>query len=286
MKSLGGLSMGRNENIIIFQDTEKLCKTVERLKVAVKNSTAKQKLIREGEVYTVVDLNRYSGEAELIVSKKRSYEAASAYKDKKVCVHNFASASNPGGGVVRGSSAQEECLCRCSTLYFNLNTSEMWAGFYSPHRAEQNPLHNDDCIYTPEVVVFKSDTSSPVVLQEKDWYVVDVITCAAPNLRERPSNMMNSGDGHKAAVISYDDLQALHEKRLTRILDIALAEGDEVVILGAFGCGAFENNPEVVARAAKNVIGRYMHAFKVIEFAVYCSPRDDTNYKVFERVLK
>ena len=278
--------MGREENVFIFQDTEKQCKSVDRLRAAVKNSTEKQKLILEVENYSVSELGKYTEEAKLVVSRKRSFEAASAYKGSKVCVHNFASASNPGGGVVRGSSAQEECLCRCSTLYFNLNTSEMWNGFYSPHRAEQNPLHNDDCIYTPEVIVFKSDTASPSAMPEKEWYSVDVITCAAPNLRERPSNMMNLGDGHRAVKIADKDLQALHEKRLTRILDIAAAENNEVVILGAFGCGAFENSPEVVARAAQNVIGKYMHAFKTIEFAVYCSLRDDTNYRVFERVLK
>ena len=59
-----------------------------------------------------------------------------------------------------------------------------------------------------------------------------------------------------------------------------------VIILGAFGCGAFKNKPEVVALAAKNVIKDYLHAFKVIEYAVYCRPNDDRNYKVFERVLK
>ena len=57
------------------------------------------------------------------------------------------------------------------------------------------------------------------------------------------------------------------------------------VVLGAFGCGAFENNPEVVAKAAKNVIQKYLHAFKVIEFAVYCSPRDEINYKIFGKEL-
>ncbi len=30
-------------------------------------------------------------------------------------------------------------------------------------------------------------------MNEKDWYEVDVITCAAPNLRERPSNRFNQG---------------------------------------------------------------------------------------------
>ena len=55
----------------------------------------------------------------------------------------------------------------------------------------ENPINNADIIYTPGVTVFKTDTSNPKLLDEKDWYDVDVITCAAPNLRERPSNRFN-----------------------------------------------------------------------------------------------
>lgn len=89
----------------------------------------------------------------------------------------------------------------------------------------------------------------------------------------------------KAARITDDELLAIHEKRFTRILDIALTNNNDVVILGAFGCGAFENNTGVVATAAKNVVEKYIHAFRVIEFAVYCSPRDSHNYDVFSSVL-
>ena len=89
----------------------------------------------------------------------------------------------------------------------------------------------------------------------------------------------------KAARITDDELLAIHEKRFTRILDIALTNNNDVVILGAFGCGAFANNPGVVAAAAKNVVEKYIHAFRVIEFAVYCSPRDSHNYDVFSSVL-
>ena len=161
----------------------------------------------------------------------------------------------------------------------------MWAGFYLPHRNAQNPLHNDDCIYTPKVTVFKTDTAEPKLMPEADWYQVNVITCAAPNLRLMPSNAMNSGDGMKQVKLADKDLYNLHVKRLSRIMEVAVAGGNEVVVLGAFGCGAFENNPEIVARAAKNVIEQYQHAFKVIEFAVYCLPRDDTNYVIFNRML-
>lgn len=65
-------------------------------------------------------------------------QAASAYKNTKTAVHNFASATNPGGGVKRGSNAQEECLCRCSGLYVCLSTQTMWDGFYFPHRQAHN----------------------------------------------------------------------------------------------------------------------------------------------------
>ena len=278
--------MGREENVRVFRDTETQCKENKELANAVKTSTANQKLYLSSDLVVSTEKSKYEEKAKVIVSKKRSYEAASAYAGQAVCVHNFASATTPGGGVVKGSNAQEECLCRCSTLYFCLNVPEMWSGFYTPHRMEQNPIHNDDCIYTPEVVVMKTDTENPIMLSQNKWYKVNVITCAAPNLREKPSNKMNQSDGRKAVKISDKELLEIHEKRLTRILDIALAEGNKVIILGAFGCGAFENNPEVVARAAKNVISNYLNAFEIIEFAVYCTPRDEWNYKIFERVMK
>jgi len=276
--------MGREENVAIFKDTEKLCKTNERLKKAIERSNASQLYISEVDTL-IANINRYEETAKVIVSKKRTFEAASAYKNQKTAVLNFASATNPGGGVIHGSSAQEECLCRCSTLYFALNTDEMWKKFYTPHRKEGNPLHNDDLIYSPEIVVFKTDTANPKLMPEAEWYQTNVITCAAPNLRAKPANRMNAGEAEKAVKITEKELLALHEKRLRKILDIATAEGNEVVILGAFGCGAFENSPQVVALAMKNVIKEYLHVFKVIEAAVYCSPKDDTNYKVFSRVL-
>ena len=115
---------------------------------------------------------------------------------------------------------------------------------------------------------------------------MNVITCAAPNLRKCPSNDFNVGDGDHAAKLTDQELLSIHEKRLRRILDVALMNENEVVILGAFGCGAFANKPEIVARAAKNVIQKYTYAFVTIEFAIYCSPWDTENYKVFSEILE
>ena len=161
----------------------------------------------------------------------------------------------------------------------------MWDGFYQPHRNAHDPIHNDDIIYTPGVTVFKTDNASPKLMPESEWYDVDVITCAAPNLRSKPSNDYNTGDGNRQVVLKNEELKQIHEKRLRRILDVALAEGCDTIILGAFGCGAFQNDPEVVARASHNVIDEYLHAFRTIEFAVYCPPHDDRNYRIFDSVI-
>ena len=277
--------MRREANIEIFENTQQLCEQNRKLMKAIYTSNMKQKIYLETNESIRLPEKQYERPAQIIVSKKRTLEAAKAYVNKKVCVLNFASASNPGGGVTRGSTAQEEAICRCSTLYKNLTEEKLWNMFYAPHRRQGTPLHNDDCIYTPEVIVFKSDTVHPELLPEDQWYKVNVLTCVAPNLRERPSNRMNPEDGNKAVQISRAELQYLHEKRMRKVLDIAVKEGNKVIVLGAFGCGAFSNPPDVVATAMKTVVQEYRNNFEIIEFAVYCSPRDDLNYRAFQRKL-
>lgn len=172
----------RSNNIAIFQDSMDMIKASQKLQQAVQLSIQNQKLYVPSQAIALPESGK--SPCKTIVSSKRSFEAASAYAKagKRVCVLNFASAANPGGGVTRGSTAQEECLCRCSTLYPCLGTETMWHQFYQPHRKAGDPLYNDDLLYTPGVVVFKTDTSAPERMEEKDWYQVDIITCAAPNL--------------------------------------------------------------------------------------------------------
>lgn len=274
------------DNIAIFADTADTVQHTPRLLESVRKSIATQSLVREGDIVPNGEENhRFDAPAEIIVSKERTFEAAQAYADgtQKVAVLNFASSVNPGGGVVGGARAQEECLCRCSTLYFCLNIEPLWEQFYLPHRANGTPLHNDDLIYTPNVTVFKTDTLSPVTMDEDAWYNVDVITCAAPNLRERPSNRHNRGDGVASVSVTDEQLAAIHEQRGRRILDVAVQHNVDVLILGAFGCGAFMNNPAVVADVWLRLARRYAYAFKTIAFAVYCPPHDDTNFREFEK---
>lgn len=203
-----------------------------------------------------------------------------------MCVLNFASATNPGGGVVHGSSAQEEAIGRCSTLYPCLNTKEMWNKFYMPHRNADNPLYNDDCIFTPAMKVFKSDINFPELLPETEWWNVDVITCAAPNLRIIPSNYMNPNAGSRKADISLEGLRALHMARIQRIFEVVMANKAEVLILGAFGCGAFCNPPELVAGVFAEFTEKYRKCFDTIEYAVFYTEREKKNNIAFKNAMK
>lgn len=278
----------REQNKQIFEEAMQLCKKSSQLRKAIEVSKAKQYFVEGQEELAVEEGARFGAPAKVVVSKKRSLEAAGneAYAGLRVCVHNFASATNPGGGVVNGASAQEECLCRCSTLYPNLNAYDIRSAFHERHKmllrqGEMNASYNDDCIFTPGVVAFKTDDEVCRTMEEEQWYDVDVITCAAPNLRKRPSNAMNPNSGTTGLALSKERLQELHEKRLRRILSLAKKEREDVVILGAFGCGAFQNPPEVVVRAYQRVLPEFLQDFQVIEFAVYCAPHAMKNYEVF-----
>lgn len=272
----------------VFLDTEMQYTINPKLVESKENSCDKTIIYFENQ--DIVNMtDTVFGTTSVSVSKCRTFESAkilnSAYPHDKIAVLNFASATNPGGGVKNGSSAQEEQLCRCSTLYPTLAQTRVYQSFYQFHRDNRNNLHTDDCIYSPEMIVFKSDEDFPKTLNESDWFTVDIISCAAPNLRENPNNKYNDDDAQPVK-ISDDDLTKLHEKRARRILDVARANGVSVLVLGAFGCGAFKNNPVCVATAYRNVLDEYKGKFKHIEFAVFCRDYEDINYKTFKEIIE
>ena len=264
----------------VFEDTMQRIKQSADLKSAIDCSIQNQQFIPASAIISISDVQKADKPANIIVSQLRSFEAAAQYIGKRTAVLNFASATNPGGGVEKGASAQEECLCRVSTLYPCLADQKMRASFYTPHRKNGNTLHNDDIIYTPNVLVIKDDDHN--LLSEP--FSVDIISCAAPNLRERPSNQYNTGDAIKVQ-ISDNELLALHEKRARKICSSAIANGVEILILGAFGCGAFRNDPHIVAQAYKNVLPDFAHYFHTIEFAIFCNAKNIENYQVFLSII-
>jgi uncharacterized protein (TIGR02452 family) len=199
-----------------------------------------------------------SHQTKYVCSGKRSFEAAKDYKGKKIAVLNFANNHSIGGSPF-SAGAQEESLCRCSTLLPCLEA--MNEPFYQKHicqfaSKEINYMGNDDLIYTPDVVVFKTDERTdpiyPKMMDPSEWYKVDVITSAAPQLRKVRTLPANYND----VIFS----------RIKKILDVAAKEHAEVLILGAWGCGAFKNDINVVSDTFYSLLKNYN--FEVVEFAL------------------
>ncbi|MCM1219328.1 MAG: TIGR02452 family protein [Lachnospiraceae bacterium] len=259
------------DKIQIFEDTLKQCESNPLLISAIKNSIKGTVLYKQGDT---PEVQAKTGDCKITVTQERTFESAKnllgEYPDSKIGVLNFASAKNVGGGVVRGASAQEECLCRCSTLYPCLDTDYLFENYYQMHRSLKELTYTDACIYTPDITVIKSDTNFPESVPENERFSVDVLTCPAPNAYNP---------------IPDDKLLEIHKRRGRHIISIAVKNNIDVLVLGAFGCGAFRNNPEIVARAYKEIIPQFTGYFKEIRFAVYCSPRNTTNYDVFRRII-
>lgn len=269
-----------NTNVLVFRDTINKFNTSDSLKALTESSMRRQQVIKEADL-VAFEANKYPASCKIYVTKNGTMQAAANYPGKKVAVLNFASATTPGGGVEKGASAQEECLCRVSNLFLCLSDKSVWGPFYRAHCNEGDNIHNDDIIYTPDVHVIKDDNYQDY--NESDQFNVDVITCAAPNLRENPNNPFNV-DTVEPAIIRPEELFRVHYKRAAKIMQVAASRGVEVLILGAFGCGAFRNDPVIVARAYKEALQNFRHAFKEVEFAIFCK-WDWTNYNVFCNVF-
>lgn len=273
--------MDRKEALTqVFQDTQAFCRENEALARAVEAARRDSVLYGPEDRPPLPEEGQQTiKEGRVEVSRRRSFEAAieirKHHPKARIGVLNFASATNPGGGVKRGSSAQEECLCRCSTLYPALDQKRMWEEFYTPNRAASDPQHTDACIYTPGVVICKTDEDFPRRLDPEDFVTVDVITCAAPDLRP-------SMEGVPIRV-SQDELFLLLLRRAQHILHIAAANGVDALVLGAFGCGVFRNDPEMVAIAFLWELEKLRRRFDLVEFAVYCRDDDTENFRAFQQ---
>lgn len=255
----------------VFKDTMSMIIEEVPLAEAVERSIAGTRFYPE---LANVPVNRELGKnVKVTVTDHRSFLAAQLMArrnpDKRIAVLNFASATSPGGGVKHGSSAQEESLCRCSTLYPVLNRRILHEEYYSFHYNRQDCLYTDACIYSPGIKVIKSDEKHPERLPDRMWVDVDVITCAAPNFR-------------MVMPLPDNELRELHLKRGRRILDVALDNGADCLVLGAFGCGAFRNDPNVVASAYAQLMEEYKHAFDEVEFAIFYWGKEVANYEAFK----
>ncbi|MDE6086759.1 MAG: TIGR02452 family protein [Oscillospiraceae bacterium] len=272
----------------VFEDSMNWIAENSELKKFTEYSVSHTELYPEGKTPEIPE-NLPEFQTKMEVLPQKSFETAiqlrKQYPGARIAVHNFASATNPGGGVTNGSRAQEESLCRCSNLYPCLNQGWLKQDYYLFHRNRHDLRYTDACIWSPDVMIFKTDTSLPERMPQADWCKVDILTCAAPNLRRKPYNAMNPGKGGSALQLIDQELGKLHYKRAKHLLSVALAHHVEILVLGAFGCGAFQNNPYVVAQAYRKVLNEleFKNKFCHITFAVYTTPRDRENFKAFEK---
>lgn len=259
----------REINRRVMMDTVEQCENQPALALAIDHSIQRQYVVKEGTDIEIPE--RPAMETKIILSGKRTFQAASGYQGKKVAVLNFAN-NHDIGGAPFSAGAQEESLCRCSTLYPCLQAC--YETFYKPHieafhKKSMTAMGNDDLIYTPDVLVFKSDESEPHMLPPEEWFHVNIITSAAPECF--------------AYTTLPSDYKNIIRSRLKQVLDVAAAEGNEVLILGAWGCGAFRNPTFTVAMTFLDLLQNY-HCFETVEFAI--GDKYSKNYEAFERALK
>ena len=202
------------------------------------------------------------------------YDAVSysfSKNNSKTLVLNFANPVHPGGGVRRGARAQEEDLCRKSTLLQSLE-SDNAKKYYDYNSKLHTYMGSDAIIISPSVeIIFDSNYNlldAPVD--------VAVMTCAAPMVTR----------GYEG--LSEEEYKELLYKRIDGMVKIAIYCGYDHMILGAWGCGAFGNDAELISdifyQVLRNLkIERYTvkDFFRRIDFAVLDRTRDLYNYNAF-----
>ena len=197
---------------------------------------------------------------------------------------NFASSGHPGGGVKNGSQAQEETICRRSTLARSIFTFDQKYAeeFGFEHNQGNNyPLSNLDfsVIYSPAVTVFRN---GPDCTFMETPYQIAIITNSALNLNGKYSLRLTH-DGHMPPKVKEITLN-----KIRTIFRLGLLKGHDSLVLGAFGCGAFKNPPSEMAMLFKQVIEEpeFKDRYRLITFAIIADHNDrNNNFASFSEVF-
>ena len=197
-----------------------------------------------------------------------SFQAARRFQNPFVM--NFANAHNPGGGFLLGATAQEEALCRCSTLYASISSKEA-SKMYLFNNTHISSMESDYMLLSPNVIVFRNEKCE---LLEKPFQTA-VITIPAPNR-------------HGAALFtSGKRIQETMQRRMRIMLRVAKRGGYRNLILGAWGCGEFGNDPRDIAAYFKEIFVTegYGKCFETVCFAIY-GKEDGRNINAFREVFQ
>jgi uncharacterized protein (TIGR02452 family) len=187
-----------------------------------------------------------------------------------VAALNFASAKNPGGGFLNGSQAQEESLARSSALHASL--LKAWP-FYERHRASPSLLYSDAMILSPDCPVIRDDDGSLLEAPR----LATFITSAAPNAGAVANSRREELPLIPDAV----------RKRAEYVLTLAASRRYRRLVLGAWGCGVFRNDPRVVAGAFRDHLrrGPWAARFERVVFSVLDNSYDLETFRAFESAI-
>ena len=190
--------------------------------------------------------------------------------NQKYGVLNFASAYHPGGGFLNGSLAQEESLCFGSNLY--VTQLRFQKEFYDYHQSIKTKCYSDTMIYSPDVVYIRDEQYA--YLPEPK--LADIITSPAVNL----GVALSRGEDEEACY-------RMMKTRMRKILMLFYEMGNTHIILGAFGCGVFRNDPKRIAQIWKELLidEDMKSGFHEILFAVYDKSKTQNNIQAFTSVF-
>jgi len=186
-------------------------------------------------------------ETNIQVTNETTFQAAFRLikSGRKPLALNFANGVHPGGGFLYGAKAQEEVLCRSSALYETLLDDPM----YEEHASRPTPDSTSWSIYSPDVPVFRTDGGA---FLPEPW-LLSFITCAAP----------------VASSIGKEVAAPLLKARIHRVLSIAEVYNYSSLVLGAWGCGAFGNDPLQTAQDFRHALeNEFSGSFSEIVFAI------------------
>lgn len=207
-------------------------------------------------------------DAEIIVIEADSFLVANEFHN--CLVMNFANAHTPGGGFLNGANAQEECLCRQSTLYSSIG-NDMTAKMYQYNREHKNKCDSDYMLFSPNVCVFRDIDGE--LLDEP--FLTSVITVPAPNRNGAAKYIIQS------------KLDMVMKSRIRKMLSIARKYEYTNLILGAWGCGAFGHNPHKVAEYFYELLLEegYKSYFSKVVFTII-DTKNKPNLLAFSDVFK
>lgn len=238
----------------------------EQIKESVKNTIEYMPAYNGSLSYQAQQKEPSKTEMQVEVDALDSISAIVKYaKDgENIAVLNFASYKNPGGQFINGSKAQEECLCHASNLYNVL--SEFQHSYYDWNSKNLNrSLYRDRALYSPDIIVHKDGKEIRC----------GVITCASPN-KSAAQKYCNVSDQENSMVL---------KGRIEYVLKIAKDNCVDTLILGAYGCGVFGQDPKEVASVFKRLLEQ--PEFQCFSHVVFAIPEGrDRNLESFREVFK